>query len=365
MGFWHIGYGEFHEHDPVGLSEFKPQPKRFRCTQCDEVYPSADELDSHRLEAHPLYRPVMLIQGREIGNGRVRITQPLSPPDIHLDPCDHALFDGDEILPSRLPDKLASISSDVCRIVLSKDGVDATFELDFCIASRKDLRGVEEQFEKIAHGCRLDTHIVEALIDATKGFPTAGGYRAGICAYLDGVLAKEQAGGSTLPYAAYEKKFNKAAEELAAYNRPLAQTIRSLIAFHFNHFRDAADLCPESRAGRVSARYSDWTDSPGSSGQDVTGQDTLEGLVTDWQTEEILRWASRPLSDLAREATAIEDFLSRTSAEYDGTKLHILLGQLYAHIGDVDRATRHAKALRNVRPFREWSEALIKMLEGG
>lgn len=365
MGFWHTGYEEFHEHEPVRLPEFKPQPKRFQCRQCDGVYPSKDELHSHRLEAHPLYRPVMRIQDREIGNDRARITQLLSPADVRIDHCDRALFDGDEIPPSCLPDKLAAISSGVCQVVLSKDGVDATFELDFCIASRKDLRGVEEQFEKIAHGCRLDTHIVEAFIEATKGFPTAVGYCDGICAYLYGVLAKEQAGGSTLPYDAYKRKFNKAAKELAAYNHPLAQTIRSLIAFHFNYFRDAVDLCPESRVGRVSARYSDWTDSPGSSGQEVTGQDTLEGLVTDWQTEEILRWASRPLSDLARKATAIEDSLSRTSAEYDGRKLHILLGQLYAHIGDVERATRYAKALRNVEPFREWSEALIKMLKRG
>ena len=187
----------------------------------------------------------------------------------------------------------------------------------------------------------------------------------GICAYLYGVLAKERAGGSTLPYNAYEGKFNKAAEELAAYNRPLAQTIGSLVTFHFNQFQESARLSPESRVGRVSARYSDWIESPDSLGQYTTGTDNLEGLVTDRETEHILGWASRPLPDLAKKAPAIEKFLNHLSAEYDRTKLHILLGQLYAQLGDVERAMRHAKTPRNVPPFQGWAEALIKMLRGG
>lgn len=138
---------------------------------------------------------------------------------------------------------------------------------------------------------------------------------------------------------AYEGKFSQAAEELAAYNRPLAQTVGSLIKFHFSHFRDSVHLSPESRVGRVSARYSDWIESPGRPVQDTAGPDRLEGRVTDEPTEKILTWASRPLPDLAREADTIENFLNHASVKYDRTKLHILPGQLYAHIGNVNRAT--------------------------
>ena len=363
MGFWHTGYGEFHE--PVGLPQFKPQPGRFLCTQCGEVHSSQDELFRHRLEAHPLYRPVMLVQGRELGTNRVRITQPLLAADVEIAHCDRAFLNGSDIPIFRLPHELATAPSGICRVVLSKDGVDANFELDFRIASSKDLEGVEEQFKRIARGSRLDTHVIEEFIAATEGFNTAVGYYDGICAYLYGVLAKERAGGSTLPYNAYEGKFNKAAEELAAYNRPLAQTIGSLVTFHFNQFQESARLSPESRVGRVSARYSDWIESPDSLGQYTTGTDNLEGLVTDRETEHILGWASRPLPDLAKKAPAIEKFLNHLSAEYDRTKLHILLGQLYAQLGDVERAMRHAKTPRNVPPFQGWAEALIKMLRGG
>lgn len=364
MGFWHTGYGEFHE--PAGLDpKFKPQPKRFPCAKCGKLYSSSDELLSHRFEAHPLRRPTMFVRGRELGTNRVRITQPLSAADVRIAPCARVSLNDIKIPILRLSHELANISSDVFRIVLSKDGIDADFELDFCIASKEDLEGVEDQFKRIARGYRLDTHVIEEFISGASEFATAVSYYGGICAYLYGVLAKEKKEGSTLPYDAYEGKFSKAAEELAAYDRPLAQTIGSLIGFHFNHFQDSACLSPESRAGRVSARYSDWLKSPGSLDQHVTDTDELEGLVTDWETEQILRWASRPLNGLSGEAAAIENLLQRASAEYDRAKLHILLGELYAQSGDVNKALRHAKALRNVSGFQEWAEALIETLGGG
>ncbi len=364
MGFWHTGYGEFHE--PVGLDpKFEPQAERFSCTQCDKSYSSSDELSRHRFEAHPRHRPVMLVQGRELGTNRERITQPLSVSDIHIDHCDYARLNGSDIPISFLPDQLAKISSNVCRVVLSKDGVDAAFELDFHIASEDDLEAVEDQFTRLTRGRKLDTHTIQEFIDAASEFTTAVGYYDGICAYLYGVLAKEQTGGSNLPYTTYEGKFSKAAEELAVYNRPLAQTIGSLIEFHFNHFRDAARLSPESRVGRVSARYSDWIESPGRSGRYTTGANEIEGLVTDWETEQILYWASRPLDDTAGEATIIDKFLESASAEYDKAKLRILLGELHAQMRNMNPALMHAKALRNVPPFQGWAEALIKRLQGG
>ncbi len=349
----------------MGLPKSTLRPKRFPCTQCDELYSSLDELRNHRFEAHPLHRPVMLVRGQELGTNRIRITQPLLAADVHISHCARASLNSSEIPISCLSHELASISSDVCQIVLSKDGVDAVFELDFCIASKEDLEGVEDQFERIARGCRLDIRAIEDFIDAALRFTTAVGYCDGICAYLYGVLAKEQTGGSALSYDAYEGKLSKAAEELVAYNRPLAQTIGGLIEFHFNHFQDSACLSPESRVGQVSAHYSDWIESPGSSGQYTTGTDKLESLVTDRETEQILCWAIRPLHDLAGEATAIEDSLERASAEYDRAKLRILLGQLYTQFGDVNQALIHAKALRNVPAFQGWAEALIKTLGGG
>lgn len=364
MGFWHTGYSEFHE--PAGLDpKFKPQPKRFACVKCGKLYSSPDELLSHRFEVHRLHRPAMFVRGRELGKKRVRITQPLSAADVRIAHCARVSLNDIKVPILRLSHELANISSDVCRIVLSKDGVDEAFELDFRIASEEDLEGVEDQFKRLARGRSLTGSAIREFTDAASEFTTATGYYDGICAYLYGVLAKEQAGGSNLRYEVYKDKFNRAAEELAAYDRPLAQTIGSLIAFHFNHFRDSARLSPKSRVGQVASRYSDWIESPGRSGRYTTNANELEGLVTDWETEQILCWASRPLNAIAGEATIIDTLLESVSAEYDKAKLRILLGELHAQMRNVNPALMHAKVLRNVPPFQGWAEALIKRSQGG
>lgn len=365
MGFWHTGYMEFHE--PVGFDvSFTPSPPRFPCAHCGATYDSQDELRKHRFEAHPLHRPVMFLNGREAGNQPLRITRRLSPADVRIGECDRAVLNGSELPVSGLPRALAKISADVCRILLSKSGVIAEFELDICVASEKDLAGVEKQFQKIALGRRLDTRAVDEFISASSSFNSAIRYCDGICAYLYGILAKERASDSSLPYEAYSSKFGKAAEELAAYDRPLARTIASLVEFHFNHFRESACQSPRSRVGTVADRYAAWMETRSQVTVPLTGADGpvnyLESLVTDWETEQIIRWGIRPLSDLIKHAADIESFVNRDLTEFDKVKLHVLLGELYAACGYQRRALEHAKALRNVASLETWAEALIRAL---
>jgi hypothetical protein len=257
----------------------------------------------------------------------------------------------------------------VVRLVLRRDGVDARFELDFRVASEEDLSGVEEEFRRMACGKRLDTRAADDFITAASGFATALGYCDGICAYLYGVLAKERAADSSLPYAAYAEKFSRAAEELDSYDRPLARTIGGLVAFHFNHFRDAARLSPVSRLGLAAERFATWTESrreqavpPAPPGDRAD----LEALVTDWDTERIIRWCVRPLPDLSRSTDEIEEALGSDLAEFDRVKLHILLGEIHAASRSRERALEHARALRNVPDLGTWAEGMIRALsEGG
>lgn len=365
MGFWHTGYLEFHE--PVGIDmPYDPSPAIFPCQHCEESFSSPEKLQDHRFEAHPLRRPVMMLKGRELGVQRVRITQRLLPTDVWVEGCDRATLNGKKISVSSLPLRLARTSSDVCRVVLSKSGVDAEFNLDFRIAEKNDLAGIEKQFLRTANGRRLDTRAVDEFISATSAFGSAIGYCDGICAYLYGVLAKERASDCSLSYEEYVRKFNKASDELAAYDRPLSRTIRSLIEFHFNHFRESARLSPDSRVGYVADRYATWIGPPRKPSRQMRqiaaangAVSSLETLVTDWETEQIVRWVMRPLGDLAKDAADIESLIAREIAEYDKVKLHILLGEFHTLYGNTSRALRHAKAVRNFRGVETWAEALI------
>lgn len=365
MGFWHTGYIEFHE--PTGFGDWQRLPTVYRCGQCDQTFDSADALRTHRFETHPLRRPVLVVRDREVGTRPLRVTTALKAAHIKIEGCDRALLNGQEVPVHRVPAILASSSSDVVRLLLEKSGVEAVFELDFRIASVSDLEGVEEQFRRTAAGRKLNLRSVEAFISAASTFRSAIGYCDGICTYLYGVMAREDAADSSLPYDAYGGRFAKAAEELAAYERPLARMIGSLVEFHFNHFRDAARLVSAaSRIGSVSARYATWIESTRSNRRHVPAATTplneLETLLTDRETELILQSASQPLRTLATDHTDLEALLHKDVAEFDKVKVRMLLAEAFTALGDAERALRHAKALRNLPALDLWSEDLINAL---
>lgn len=365
MGFWHTGYNEFHEAE--GLGAFSPclKPPQLPCAHCAEVFTSLDDLRKHRFEYHPLRRPILFLQGRELGAHTVRITRKLIDGDVRTDGCDRAVLNGKDIDFSSLPIMLGKISSGVCRLTLSGSGVSSEFSLEFRIASEEDLSGIEEQFERTVRGHHLNIRAIQEFIESTSRFSSAIGYCDGICAYLYGVLAKERAIDTSLPYDAYVGKFSKASEELTVYDRPLARTISSLIEFHFNHFGESAHLSRETRAGKAAERYATWLQGRVQEIDLEAVQNDmfskLEALVTDWDTEQIVRWSIRPLHELSRYADDMESFLNRDiTAEYDKVKLHVLLGEIYTASGYVKKALKHAKALRNLSALEKWAESMIR-----
>ena len=364
MGFWHTGYLEFHE--PVGLDnlQIESSPPAFPCAYCNNSYPSIDDLRKHRFEGHPIHRPILYVRGRELGTNTTLITRRLVEDEVRASGFDRAFLNGDEIAICAVPKELARITTDVCHLVLIKSNMPTTFTLDFRIASEQDLKGIETQFENTTLGRRLDIRTIDEFISATSGFGTAIAYCDGICTYLYGVLAKESSPDSTLPHESYVRSFNKAAEELADYERPLARTIRSLIEFHFNHFSEASRLAGEARVGYASHKYVSWIQGEAISRKKGLNSDFafshLESLVTDWNTEQIIRWAVSPFGILSASVRDMESFLKRDIEEYDKVKLHVLLGEFYSATKDISNKLRHARALRNLPKLGQWAESMIR-----
>jgi hypothetical protein len=369
MGFWHTGYIEFHE--PAGLEgefEFRPAQPKFPCSQCGQTFASPDDLRRHRFEAHALRRPALYIGPHECGSHRIRIARPVRSVDVRVEDCDRITLNGGEIKSGQLGRMLSRVQSDVCRIVLEKQGITTTFELEIRIASESDLGGVESQFMRMARGKRLDMRAIEEFIEGTAEFSTAIGYCDGICAFLYGLLAKERAHDISLRYEDYAAKYSTAAEQLLAYDRKLARVIGSVIEFHFNHFQESSVLSPGTRVAAVASRYMAWLEA-GKGEAIVTNASSelnvsaTEALVTDWETERIVRWAVRSLSDLRGETQDMEGMLLGDLAQFDKVKLHVLLGEIYGAGKLYDRALKHAKSLRNLPLFEQWAERSIKRIE--
>lgn len=361
MGFWQTGYWEFHE--PVGLDgfEYSPLPPTYPCRHCDRVCDTADELQQHRYEAHPFRRPPLYIRGIEVGSDPHRITRALREEEVRAEGVDVAVVNGREMPVENLARFLTQVSIDVCQVTLRNADISTDFTLDFCIAEEEHFLGVESEFQRLVRHARLDRRALDEFISHCLPFTTATRYYDGICSYLYGVLAKEGSPESSLPPDSYTKKFNSAAHELSAYDRPIARHVCALIDFHFNHFSEATKRAPQSRVALASSRFSAPTARSMSSQLPASMPSIyLEQLFTDWTTEQVIRWAIRDAASLIQEIDDIQSCLSRSKQEYDKVKLSFLLAEAHHAAGHVDRASRLARSLRNIPEFAPWAESVIE-----
>ncbi len=364
MGFWHTGYIEFHE--PQGLDYvYVPAPPVYSCQHCVETFETADALQKHRFESHPYIRPVLFIRGVEAGNLPVRITQVLRPSDLGLFHYSSLKLNGMPISLAELGKHLARTTNDTAVLVLTNKAVSACFTLQVDIASEPDLIGVDRCFLNVAKRGRLDLRAVEDFIADARAFRSAIRYCDGVCEYFYGVLVKEGASGSSLPYEQYRDKFSRAADILKDFHRLLARTIGALIAFHFNHFQEAMDLAGNSRVGIAAARYSRWLKGDLDGARGVLARehdDKLEKLLTDAETERLVAWCVVGPEVLRQQWSDLDSLVARDLPETDRAKLHILLAEDAAERGNVSDARRHARELRNNPGLGEWAERLLVRL---
>jgi hypothetical protein len=364
MGFWHTGYMDF--HDEVGLDySFRPEKLVFHCQHCDLAFDSMDELRRHRFQSHPYIRPLLFVRGIELGAAPYRLTRPASTSDFVVERCSKAAMNGKAIQPEQIPKRLAQVTNDKVIVELVNEGSSAVYELEFSIANEKHLLGVEASFLNLAKKRELTTKTIGTFIHECEPFNTAKAYYDGLCHYLYGVMAKERAVDSSLPYETYQERFNRAADTLKDYDRPLAGFVRGLVAFHFNHFSDAYEFSPPGRLNMAAHRFAAVLDGLNWDAESMNYNKTAsapEDLLTDHETLPILRWGETTLQNLATEVEHIAAFAKREMPEFDQMKLHILLAEACAASGDAVLAKKTARELIGNPKTAGWAERLIARL---
>lgn len=360
MGFWQPGYWEFHE--PTGIErEFTPSPPVYPCEQCSAVFDTFDSLKLHRFDKHPIHRPALFIQGKEVGNAPTRIASVLKAADVETDKAMMAVVNGQKVSPSRLGGILAKINAGVVSVELLSDHVSAAFKLHFEVAREDDLVGVETSFLNVAKGARLDLRAIEHFIALSNQFTSAIAYCGGICEYLYGVLAKDDQPDRAGPSASYVESYNVAIGTLAIFHRPLSDAICSLIDFHFNHFPEAQRRGQGLRVAGVASRFQAWVSGNPAPHHtpDVFRALRLERLLTDIHTERILTWAGWSLEKTFENCVAIETLLTSGVSTYDAAKLRILLSEAFSAAGDHSRASFQARELLNAPTLGVWAERKV------
>lgn len=364
MGFWHTGYMEFHE--PTGTDwTFVSTPIRFPCQLCNESFSSMSDLRGHRFEKHRFSRPLMFVRGIELGATPLQVTRPLAPDDVQTDRVTKATVNGDVISLAELPRILSNTSNDRVTVVLENEGANATFELLVRIAKDEHLAGVEAAFLKMAKSRSLTIRSIEGFIADCKPFETASLYCDGLCHYLYGVLAKEHAPDSALHFDEYPTRFIRAADELQSYERSLAQIVRALVAFNFNHFEDSHNLASSGRLQHAAVLFSGllegfpWQHEFERRNAESSG---LVDLLTDHETLRILRWTELGAVELAKCIDDLHGQLKRDIPGYDKFKIQMLLAEALTIKGDSVGARRVAREFMSNQRTQAWAEALVARL---
>jgi hypothetical protein len=279
--------------------------------------------------------------------------------------CEAAWLNDRKVSRADIGKKLAAITDDTVHIRLYNAGVSAEFTLKIEIAEEADIDGVDRSFFNVARIGRLDRRAIEEFISSSRHYPSAIRYADGICDYFYGVLAKEKSQESSLAYDAYREKFTQAADALKDFNRPLARTISALIAYHFNNFSEAAALAQSSRVGAASQRFSCWLEGDASRAKELGSQffdDSLERLLTDLDTERLLYWSVATNEVLLPRLQDMESMIRQDIAEFDRSKLHILLSEFHDQTGNGQNAKHHARELRSSVTFGPWAERILDRL---
>lgn len=370
MGFWHTGYIEFHE--PMGLGDASglvPKPIRYACEQCSLDFAELDLLRRHRFEAHPLRHPALLLRGRPVGALPLQLMTPLAPEDVVVQDATSCQLNGDALALEALGARLAAMRRDYAELTLfSHDGVLTRYILDFRVADEVQLAGVEIAFWRMAQNKTLNLEAVSRFNKECRVLTGADLYHDGICHYLYGVMAKERAPDTGLPFERYTERYQRASDALAGFDRPLARSIRALVAFHFNHFHEAELLTSEGALHHTAGAFATLLEglpwhlteaySPETSG-------AVEDLLTDQETLQVLDDASRGLLYLKAKASELLSQAKRMTTGYDQLKRLLLAGEALAACDDKAsnaEARKLARELVHKADTRTWAEALLKRM---
>lgn len=370
MGFWHTGYAEFHE--PTGLENYvysPPPPVRYVCEHCAASFSELEGLRRHRFEQHPVRQPALWLRGRAVGSLSQLVMTPLSAPDVVVEDASRCLLNGSPLALSKLGRQLASMTREFVELQFENAGATTRCVLDFRIADEAHLAGVEAAFLRLARDHVLSLEALSRFIHDCREFPSAMPYCDGICQYLYGVMAKERSPDSGLKQAQYVERFLRASDELLGFDRPLARSVRALIAFHFNQFDEAELLAPEGalrQASRAFASLLQGTPWHFDAAFSPAPSSAVEDLLTDQDTLQILADASHGLVELKARADELLAQQRRTATSgYDQLKRTLLASEAMAARDDTAsraEARRLARGLVSQHDTSEWAEAMLERL---
>ena len=265
---------------------------------------------------------------------------------------------------------LSSQRSGVSDVVLATGDVSQTFQFEFSLAEEGDLHGVDAALARLIDGGELSLRVIDDFIMRSKPYPTASRYLSGLADYLYGVLAREGAAESGLADgsagAAYQGKYDQAVGILGAFDRPPAEAICGIVAFHYNQFDRAMTKTKSQRVAEVSLRFqamlkgAAWLDGDLSS----SPHSSLDFALSDSLIEQVLKWSALPLDGSASGQVIELVAALQSQRPYDALKLRMVAAEHFLAAGDLTSAAQHAERLRHSRSTEGWYADFRSRVQG-
>jgi hypothetical protein len=275
--------------------------------------------------------------------------------------CDQARLNGTVIDLGGLPTALAELRHDVAVVELEGAASVEPVEIEFAIADPSDLDEVDGRLLELIRGQQLTMGAIQSFITATESARTASRYRDGVAVYLYGVLAREESPDSGLLRHEYRGRFDEAAQLLHTFDRPVADAICGLVAFHFNQFDQALERTRSPRVAWAASRHLDLLSGVhvGSEPGPPPERAGLDFVLSDAHLEQVLSWTTRPLGDT--DATIIDEMEASlaTLEPFDQLKVRVLCAEHARRRGLIDRGLAHANELRHNPATIEWARTYV------
>ena len=370
MGFWHTGYMEFHETTGEGAFRgLSPPPSKYPCKTCGFIFNSERDVEVHNFHGHSLRRPTLILRGRECGRTRLSVTRPSEPSDWVIVNAGEVTVNGDPVSARSASTYLSKQRHGVVEVELRNAYVAQRFEFEFALAQDHDLQLVDDALERLIEGRELSLRSIDDFIMRVKPARSATHYVSGIADYLYGVLAREGSPESEIKArgkVGYEGKYDQAVQLLGNFDRPPAEAICGIVAFHYNQFGRAMAKTRSERVAMVASRLRAIVQGDPWVRADLSDRahESLDHVLSDYVIEEVLRWCAVPMDGSAIiEVEEMEEAL-HSQRPQDAFKLRLTLAEHYLAAGDGRMAMRHAEHLRHGRETSSWFESFRTRLQG-
>jgi hypothetical protein len=353
MGFWHSGMHGVYDPKSLVIPRYEPSPILFSCDLCQQNFHNIEKLRRHRFEQHPLRQPTLLLHGRPVSGAPLKVQSAISPSDLVIEDATRCWLNDKLISLDSLRLLLADSTTSFHKIRLSNGGAHTEVALDFQVAKKKDLEAVESALLRLAIGQKLSLEAIGIFISECRELSTGMLYCDGISHYLFGVMAKEQLADTSLEAESYLHRYAQAVDQLTDINRPIARSVRALVSFHFNHFRDAESLAPKGKLQLVSRAFAGLLDGMPWQFEEISDtpiQDAIIDLLTDQVTFEIISDASQGLHYLKFKAEILQASLAKMKPGFDRSKRLLLTVEALSHQEEPNLRAAAKKLARELSP---------------